>query len=85
MDEPKSAGKTQRLLSLDALRGFDMFWIISGEGIFHGLADRVMKAHSLTRNPTDWKIAATSDLTWWERTLVAISNQLHPQQETLDK
>lgn len=24
--------------SLDALRGFDMFWIISGEGIFHNLA-----------------------------------------------
>ena len=24
-------------MSLDALRGFDMFWIVSGEGIFHGL------------------------------------------------
>ncbi|MGD9637218.1 MAG: hypothetical protein AB7U97_28305, partial [Pirellulales bacterium] len=23
----------ERLLSLDALRGFDMFWIIGGEGI----------------------------------------------------
>jgi len=29
---------TQRLYSLDALRGFDMFWIIGGEGIFHTLA-----------------------------------------------
>ncbi|MEJ7740901.1 MAG: DUF5009 domain-containing protein [Chitinophagaceae bacterium] len=28
-----------RLLSLDALRGFDMFWIISGEEIFHSLAN----------------------------------------------
>jgi predicted acyltransferase len=28
----------QRLFSLDALRGFDMFWIIAGEHIFHGLA-----------------------------------------------
>jgi predicted acyltransferase len=28
----------QRLYSLDALRGFDMFWIIGGEFIFHGLA-----------------------------------------------
>jgi predicted acyltransferase len=28
----------QRLYSLDALRGFDMFWIIGGEDIFHGLA-----------------------------------------------
>jgi predicted acyltransferase len=27
-----------RLLSLDALRGFDMFWIIGGGGIFIGLA-----------------------------------------------
>ena len=28
-----------RLLSLDALRGFDMFWIIGGEWIFKALAD----------------------------------------------
>jgi predicted acyltransferase len=28
----------KRLYSLDALRGFDMFWIIGGEGIFVGLA-----------------------------------------------
>jgi predicted acyltransferase len=28
----------QRLLSLDALRGFDMFWIIGGEEIFAALA-----------------------------------------------
>ena len=27
-----------RLYSLDALRGFDMFWIMGGEGIFAGLA-----------------------------------------------
>ncbi len=27
-----------RLDSLDALRGFDMFWIVGGEGIFHALA-----------------------------------------------
>ncbi|HEY8956313.1 DUF5009 domain-containing protein [Chitinophaga sp.] len=27
-----------RLLSLDALRGFDMFWIMSGEHIIHALA-----------------------------------------------
>ena len=29
---------SQRLLSLDALRGFDMLWIISGEFIVHALA-----------------------------------------------
>jgi predicted acyltransferase len=30
--------ESQRLLSLDALRGFDMFWIIGGEGIAHAAA-----------------------------------------------
>jgi len=34
--ENKPAAK--RLQSLDALRGFDMFWIMGGEGIFVGLA-----------------------------------------------
>jgi predicted acyltransferase len=29
---------TKRLVSLDALRGFDMFWIMSGEQIIHTLA-----------------------------------------------
>ena len=29
---------TQRLYSLDALRGFDMFWIMGAEEIFHGMA-----------------------------------------------
>jgi predicted acyltransferase len=29
---------SQRLYSLDALRGFDMFWIIGGEEIFHSMA-----------------------------------------------
>jgi predicted acyltransferase len=35
-DEVRQAPK--RLYSLDALRGFDMFWIMGGEGIFVGLA-----------------------------------------------
>ncbi|RYD69100.1 MAG: DUF5009 domain-containing protein, partial [Sphingobacteriales bacterium] len=35
----ESGAKPKRLISLDALRGFDMFWIVSGEGIFHGIAD----------------------------------------------
>lgn len=30
--------KPKRLLSLDALRGFDMFWIMGGENILHALA-----------------------------------------------
>src|SRR6195952_6109949 len=28
---------SQRLYSLDALRGFDMFWIMGGEEIFHSI------------------------------------------------
>ncbi len=30
---------SERLLSLDALRGFDMFWIVSGEVIVHSLTE----------------------------------------------
>jgi len=67
----------QRLLSLDALRGFDMFWIICGEGIFHGMANAVMTTHSLVRNPVDWTIATNGDLSFGEKLLVGISNQLH--------
>ena len=41
--------KTDRLLSLDALRGFDMFWIFGWGGIWHGLAKL-----------TDWPL-----FNWW--------------------
>lgn len=71
------ADRPKRLQSLDALRGFDMFWIISGEGIFHGMADAVMANHALTRNPENWQIGIKADLAWWEKILVQISNQLH--------
>lgn len=33
-----SPAKPVRLLSLDALRGFDMFWIMSGENVIHAMA-----------------------------------------------
>ena len=36
--EKKAPSTTGRLHSLDALRGFDMFWIMGGEGIFFALA-----------------------------------------------
>lgn len=36
--ETENKPVTKRLLSLDALRGFDMFWIMGGEGIFVALA-----------------------------------------------
>lgn len=34
----ENGNKPRRLYSLDALRGFDMFWIMGGESIFAGLA-----------------------------------------------
>ena len=40
---------TERLLSLDALRGFDMFWIIGWGAIWHALAQL-----------TDWSV-----FNWW--------------------
>ncbi len=36
--ENENKPAVKRLYSLDALRGFDMFWIMGGEGIFVGLA-----------------------------------------------
>jgi predicted acyltransferase len=35
---PDTTTATDRLVSLDALRGFDMFWIIGGQEIIKGLA-----------------------------------------------
>lgn len=73
----KADKKPQRLLSLDALRGFDMFWIVSGEGIFHGFANGVMAKHNLTRQTDSWQISLNDDLNFMERLAVGISNQLH--------
>ncbi len=72
-----TANKPVRLWSLDALRGFDMFWIVCGEGIFHGLANGVMTKHALTRNPENWQISVNGDLNFAERLAVVVSNQLH--------
>ena len=50
--------KPQRLYSLDALRGFDMFWIMGAEEIFHGLAKATgspfWNAISLQFTHPDW-------------------------------
>jgi len=49
---------TSRLYSLDALRGFDMFWIMGAEEIFHHLAkitgSPFMKAISTQLTHPDW-------------------------------
>ena len=34
---PDSSAPTQRLMSVDALRGFDMFWIIGADSLVAGL------------------------------------------------
>src|SRR5690349_14259277 len=34
---PQVAAPARRLLSLDALRGFDMFWIVGGDALLHAL------------------------------------------------
>ncbi len=47
----------QRLRSLDALRGFDMFWIAGGGGLFIALA-----------NLTEWPI-----LVWWKTQLTHVA------------
>jgi len=49
---------SQRLYSLDALRGFDMFWIMGGEEIFHTMAKATgspfWKVLSLQFTHPDW-------------------------------
>jgi predicted acyltransferase len=67
----------QRLQSLDALRGFDMFWIVSGEGIFHGIASGIKNKYGLTQSTVDWQIAVNENLSFIERFFIGISNQLH--------
>ncbi len=55
----RSCEKTQgcpRLRSLDALRGFDMFWIAGGGGLFVALA-----------NLTEWPV-----LVWWKTQLTHV-------------
>jgi predicted acyltransferase len=69
--------KPARLISLDALRGFDMFWIISGEEIFHGFAAVVKSRHQLVQNPVTWQISTNANLSVLERLSLFISNQLH--------
>ncbi len=51
--ESQEKSSSKRLQSLDALRGFDMFWIMGGEAIFVGLATL-----------TGWPV-----LQWWANQL----------------
>jgi predicted acyltransferase len=51
--------KPERLMSLDVLRGFDMFWIIGGADIFRGLA-------KLTDHPIAGKLLEQLEHVRWE-------------------
>jgi predicted acyltransferase len=51
-----TASATGRLLSIDALRGFDMFWIVGGEHIFKALGQWID-----TKTEQKWHIAKFVD------------------------
>lgn len=56
MDDLK---QKKRIASIDALRGFDMFWIIGGEGIFWSLRE-------ITKNPVTDFICTQLEHVEWE-------------------
>jgi predicted acyltransferase len=68
MDKPEMTSvKAGRLMSLDALRGFDMFWIIGGSAIFTGLAKAVGGPFDLILPQFDhvrWEGLHFFDLIW---------------------
>jgi predicted acyltransferase len=58
---------SRRLISLDALRGFDMFWIIGGSVIFTGLGKAVggpFEALSPQFEYVPWEGLHFEDLIW---------------------
>jgi len=58
----------KRLVSLDALRGFDMFWIIGGSEIIKGFAkavpSRILNAWSVQLEHVPWQGLHFYDLIW---------------------
>ena len=54
-----SAPEPQRLVSLDALRGFDMFWILGADSLVYAL-------HSLNANPVTNFLATELDHAEWQ-------------------
>ena len=50
--------ESQRLMSLDALRGFDMFWILGADSLFYAL-------HELKANPVTSFLAYELDHAEW--------------------
>jgi predicted acyltransferase len=59
--------QANRLISLDALRGFDMFWIIGGSAIVNGLAKALggpMEALRVQFEHVPWEGLHFEDLIW---------------------
>jgi predicted acyltransferase len=60
--------QSERLLSLDGLRGFDMLWIIGGQSIIHGLAnvwpDRFWTGLSTQLEHVRWQGLHAFDVIW---------------------
>jgi predicted acyltransferase len=54
-----SAPEPQRLMSLDALRGFDMFWILGADSFVYAL-------HETSQNPVTALLAAQLDHAEWQ-------------------
>jgi len=54
-----------------------MFWIICGEGIFHGIASVIKEKYSLQQSTVDWQITINRDVGPIEKLFLLISNQLH--------
>jgi len=65
---PASAPGPERMASLDAFRGFIMFWIIGGEGLMAGLQafghNRVIDAIVYELNHTPWQGLRFYDCIW---------------------
>ncbi len=55
---PETAAPTERLMSLDALRGFDMFWILGADSLFYAL-------HEMQANPVTSFLAYELDHAEW--------------------
>ncbi|MFZ0518220.1 MAG: hypothetical protein WBG23_13275 [Acidobacteriaceae bacterium] len=63
-----TAPRSERLLSLDGLRGFDMLWIIGGQLVIHGLAkawpDRFWMRLSTQFEHVRWQGLHAFDVIW---------------------
>src|SRR5438874_9102780 len=72
MNPPPSATATERVVCIDALRGFDMFWIMGGKPLIFALAAFMIQA----REPPDWLKAQLEHTHWIGFTAYDLINPL---------